>query len=830
MPNEAELPSSGGTEDNESLESQEQQFLPGELCAVEASNARVEIPEDEFKEERENCVKKLFNQVSQRDLVSRRLEVRAAWKARYYGQGHQHLLNGRNGSLALPQNVLMGGQSYDEHDTETNIYLGFQDILTAALTASSPKVRFEPDDPTNASDISAADNSDKARQLIERNNDMPVVLSDHARYLYSDGRAMLYARHILDGQRFGYSNPGLSEQQDEIDYLPETGGAGPGAADAQAEPGNAPGTQGQPRGSEVITAYGVLETKVAIQIRKLCETPYLQLSVETDVTSAKTRYPDQAKEITPASAPTAESDYERLARTSIMMGMRPSNMTSDSMTYNCTEQKTWCRPEFFTEEEDDDLRDWLYQTFPKGLMGVMVGKALCELRNESLDDCWSMAHARPGDGAHRPALGSPVIPIQDKVNDCVDLVHESFMNLIPRVWVDPEVDRAALNDAQRKPGQYLPAPKSANKATADMFFTEQQVQIAEGMIQYAQWLFGEAPQFLSGGSPALFGGDTKGNDTLGGITIQRDQALGRIGLTWRNIRAAYALTMKQAIEAAANYRDSAMSGSIPGKDGQMQNLAIDQNDLKGNIRCFPDQDDNFPESWVAKRAIWNNIIAMSEKNPVIGKILTLPQNLMMAKDKAGLPEMIIPGAAEAEKQLGEIQILLQSPPEPNPAYHEAQEQVQAAAAQAQANGIQIPPEAAQMVQQKMQGIPQMVSTIPVGKLDDHASEAQAIKTWANQSDGIKAKASNPRGFQNVETHYDEHIAALGPPPKPAEKGPSESISFKDLDPQGKVQLAAKGGIQLNLADMQVQEANDKAEKAEQARLKLQGKPASEQVQ
>lgn len=833
MPNTEELQASEGAQDTEQQVQEEQNFQPGELCAVEATNARIELPDDDQKEARENCVKGLFSKVAQRDMVSRRAEIRAAWKARYFDRGNQHILDGPKGTLITPSMVGMGGQGFNDHSDETNIYLGFRDILTAALTAALPSVRFEPDDPTNASDISAAENADKARILIERNNDIMVMLSDVARYLYTDGRVCIYTRHILDGQRFGYSNPGLSEIQDEVSYLPEEG-TGPAEQDAQAEPGSQPGTQGTPRGMAVIKAEGVLETKVAIQANCIDDTPYLQFSRDYDITRGKTKYPEKADEITPSQAPTAESDYERLARTTIMMGMRPSSMTSDSMTYNSTEQMTWCRPEFYAEEQNDDMRAWLYETFPKGLMGVMEGKVLCELRNESMNDCWSMLHARSGDGAHRPALGSPVIPIQEKVNDCVELLHESFMHLIPRVWVASEVDVNALQDAERRPGQYLKAPKApTGKGIAENFFTEQQIEIAEGLIQYMQWLFGEAPQFLSGGTPALFGGDTGKNDTLGGITIQRDQALGRIGLTWRNIRAAYALTMKQAVQAEAEYRQEVMSGSVPGEGKQLQTLSIDPQDLKGNIRCFPDQDDNFPESWVAKRAIWNNIIAMAEKNQLIAAILKIPQNLMLAKDKAGLPEMVIPGADSSEKQLGEIELLLQGAPEPNPALEEAKQQVAEAATKIQAAGVQPPPEAAQAIQQKLAQIPPMISTVPIGKLDGHASELAAIKTWANSSEGIRAKATNPQGFQNVEMHYDEHMAALQKEQagnQPQGKPPSESINLKDLPPEGQVQLAEKGGIHLDLGQMQVKEAQDKAEKSAQAQARLQGKPQTEKVQ
>jgi|HubBroStandDraft_4_1064222.scaffolds.fasta_scaffold00050_8 hypothetical protein len=786
---------------------QEQKFQPGELCSVDATDNRVEIADDdEEAEAKRTCIKHLCSRVAQRDMVSRRLEVRDAWKARYFYRGNQHLLDGPKGTLVTPSMVSLGGQSFDDHNDETNIYLGFGDILGAALTAALPAVRFEPEDPTNASDISASENAEKARQLIERNNDMLTVLADLSRYLYTDGRCVLEARHVLDGQRFGYSNPGVTEEQEEVAYLPEQG-----ENPTPQESGQA-GT-GVPRGSEVITCYGVLESKVAVQSNCLADTSYLQISKEGDITKFKTEYPDKADEIKAGQSPTAESEYERLARTAIMMGMRPSGQNRDSMAHNATKQRTWMRPEFYTEEEDDDLRNWLYQEFPKGLMAVMVSQTLCEQRNESMDDHLTLIHARSGDGAHRPALGSPVIPIQEKLNDCVELTHESFMHLIPRVWVGSEIDVAALQDAERRPGQYLKAPKVTGKGTADLFFTEQQIEIAQGMIQYMQWLFGEAPQFLCGGSPALFGGDTQGNNTLGGITIQRDQALGRVGLTWRNIRGGYANLIRQAVQAAATYREETMTGTVPGQGKQMQKLAIDPNDLKGNIRCFPDQDDNFPESWVAKRAVWNNVIGMAAKNPLLAKVLSTARNMMLAKDKAGLPEMVIPGADSSEKQMGEIQILLQSAPEPNPALQQAQKKIQQAAIEAQQKGIPIPPEAAQQAQQQLAQIPQVISTVKLGKLDDHQSEMNEIETWARSSDGIRAAAEQPEGYENVMTHYDEHAAALkakqGPPPPP--KPPAESINYKDLDPTGKAQMAAQAGIHLDPNALQAEDQQDKVQ-------------------
>src|SRR6266852_4881868 len=164
----------------ETADQEELELLPGELCPIDATNARVELEDDEFgsKAEKEACLQMLANRAAQRDLTSRRLEVRDAWKARYFYRGNQYLLPGKNGSWVMPHMVLMAGQSYDDHNDETNVYLAFADTINAALSAGVPSVRFEADNPTNPADVSASENSEGARRLIERANDMIVVQED----------------------------------------------------------------------------------------------------------------------------------------------------------------------------------------------------------------------------------------------------------------------------------------------------------------------------------------------------------------------------------------------------------------------------------------------------------------------------------------------------------------------------------------------------------------------------------------------------------------------------------------------------------------------------
>lgn len=805
-------------EQAETTEEEVDEFKPGELCPVDAvtDEDRVDLDEDDpsgfSREDKEGILSDLCNKAAQRDLTSYRLEIRDAWKARYFWRGNQYLLPGRNGAWVLPQMVLVGGQSYDDHNQETNIYLAFGLTIIAALTAGTPSVRFEPDDPSNPADQNASENSDGARRLIERANNMIVVQEDMSRFLWTDSRTCVYTHYELDAQRFGYEQTG--ELEDELSYLPELAGK-KAAKRGEEEEFNV--DRGDPRGQEVIEAFGSLETKIPMQTQNIEGCDYLILSREFDIARLKTKYPDKADDLKPFQTATANMEYARLARTSIMTGMRPSNMTQDAQTYNGTEQLTWIRPAFYRSIDDDAKRNWLYDTFPTGAMVAMVGKEICEARRSSMDDHWTLIHAVPGDGSHRPALGQPVIPLQEKLNDCMDYIHDAFMHLIPIKWVDNEaVDVQALAEIQIKPGLYLKMKRKPDKDLASNIFVEPQIQLAEGLLIYVQNLFGEFSQFLCGAFPALFGGNTGTNDTASGINSQRDQALGRVGLTWRNMKAGYARIIRQAVAQAAKFRNSVMTGEIKNAGGEKERINVDPQDLKGNIRCYPDTDENFPESWVAQRAVWGALMTAAATNPILQAILAIPRNLSIMKDKTGLPELVVPQAAAASKQAAEIILLMQTTPVPNPAIEHAREAM---------SQLTPPPGADPMViaaqQQKLAAavaaLPKLVSTVPIDEeLDDHLNEMNEIKTWANLPQGIKARAEKPEEFANVRLHYDEHKRALtallaqqqgqGAPPKPMSEG--LSVNFKDLPPEGQVQAAAKVGIKLDLQKLMAQDQLD----------------------
>jgi hypothetical protein len=124
-----------------------------------------------------------------------------------------------------------------------------------------------------------------------------------------------------------------------------------------------------------------------------------------------------------------------------------------------------------------------------------------------------------------------------------------------------------------------------------------------------------------------------------------------------------------------------------------------------------------------------------------------------------------------------------------------------------------------MAQQAMAQIPQLISTVPIDPdVDDMASMIQTTKDWANSNDGIKAKATNQPGYLNVITQMKEREAFMAQQQQaPQQKPPSESINFKDLPPDGQVEMAGQAGIKLDprllVAKQQQDQQNKESELA-----------------
>jgi hypothetical protein len=258
--------------------------------------------------------------------------------------------------------------------------------------------------------------------------------------------------------------------------------------------------------------------------------------------------------------------------------------------------------------------------------------------------------------------------------------------------------------------------------------------------------------------------------TASGYAIARDQAMGRLGLVWRRTKQFYADVMLLAVDCFRKNRPGDAEIPLLGPDGLFDSRAIRLIDLKGNIAVHPEADETFPRLKSQQRAVIQQLFGIND--PAIQRALVEPANLGYIKNVLGITELVIPGEDSRNKQLREIQQLLTSPPiivpvqvpthvirGSQPASSDgssgaSDEGSQAANSSAGANADQ-----SQVASHQPREL--VLPSVPIDQLlDDHATEFEECKRWANSDAGQAAHMTNPAGFANVRAHAEAHLRAM----------------------------------------------------------------------
>ena len=689
-------------------------------------------------------------------IVARRHEIRKIRQARYFWQGIQNLFwDPTRGDWNLPH--LVGNRGQDENPADEtpryqyvqNIFQAYGLSFIAVMSQDVPSVRFWPQSANRSDDLTAAKAASDVAELIEQNNRAQDLMSTLGYFLWTDGKVGGYVRYVVDGQRFGFK---LQDQLQQVtksitsdSYLcpncgatpqGQTGGmscpeCGVNLGDESFKPGESvpvpqvTGTQKIPQGQEVIDIVGGLELNTPVWCRDQVDYPYLQWQLEVPRAKLKSAYPHVADAIETTPGMAADDVYARASRLSVAQSL-PYTHPGDALYSVTTFLRTWIRPWAFFEIKDKDIREALQQLFPDGCYVAFAGDTYCESRNENMDDHWKVLHAMPGEGQNRPAVGTSMIDIQEQVNDYANIQAENYEYGIPPLFVDPNVvDVDAISSTTAEPAAFYPAQARAGMPLDAGFYQPAPAQVAPDMAQYMQELAGPVAQFLTGLFPAVFGGEMENVKTASGYAMARDQAMGRIGGIWRRLKQFYADTMMLAVDCFRNNRPEDVEVPMLGADNEFEAHIIRLADLKGNIQARPEADETFPRLVSQKRAVIKEL--MESKDPEVAAMLGHPANVGIIKSMLGLSEFTIPGENERNKQLREIE-------------------------------------------QMLQGVP-----VDVDELDDNAVEFLECKRWASSDDGQEAKLQNPAGYQAVKEHAMKHQLLMMPPtmPGPEVGGPKQ---------------------------------------------------------
>lgn len=741
--------------------------VPGDPVALVESlayGANNELMPERYQ----NALRRLVLDFANESDPSRRQEIRRIKQAHQFWRGLQYLWwSERDQNWHLPFEQKVGEQASIEdmprYEFVTNIYQAFGLSIISVLSQDVPRVRLFPQSAQAEEDVAAAKAGTEVAQLVERNNRVGNLIVDEAFELWTSGKVGAYVRYVVDGQRFGF-HPETQIVARQVQLTPgawecrgcgervEEGGKplenfGCPACGMLIELGDfvsgdvvtVPAAETRARvanGQEVITIVGGLELKTPPWANEMHEYPYLQWNMEVHQARLKAAYPHAATKIGTPVAAGGSGQYERMARLQQSQG-GPLTEGGDYNMNLVTFQRTWLRPWAFYQLEDTQLRDELLAMFPDGAYVAFAGEAYCEARNENMDDHWRVLHALPGDGSSgRPALGDALISVQERFNTLSNLQMETYEYGIPPIYADSEVlDFDALTTQTAEPGSHYPARAKPGQPLAAGFFQPAPAQIPPDLAEHAANLMGPVSQFLTGAFPALFGGAMENNDTASGYAMARDQAMGRIGLVWRQMKFFHSDVMLLAVDCFRRNRPQDVEVTLLGAGAAFESKWIRLADLKGNLFAYPETDEQYPTMWSQQRAVLMQLMGSSD--PQMQAVLGNPENMGVVKRLIGLEELVIPDDESRTKQYREIaQLVTQAPV----VYGAGGSANQAA------------------------GEVMLPSILPDAFADNHAVELEVCKRWLSSDAGQVAKADAPAGYANVRAHamlHQRYLEAQG---------------------------------------------------------------------
>jgi hypothetical protein len=438
------------------------------------------------KPELQSALLKLFLKFVADDRYARLVEVRECAHDHHYWRGNQYIwwsdrdkcFNAATGAQTYGAGIDIADMPHFEY--VTNIYQAGGLTAIAAVAGAAPPIRWFPKDPNKPEDIETAEGYEKLAKLIERWNPPKLLLQDEVYYMWCDGVVGLYTEYIEDGEKFGYdTKEALQEGEaqtadqvkcDQCGYTapskhfvspvpcPECGKMLTEENLMQGETTPVPEEAGEehiPKGRQTINAYGALELRRPQWAKEQCDFHYLAYDHEVHYAVLKAKFPDKASQIQPGGGGGTDDTYERNARLSVSQGTNLLTQTGGALSVLCTWSKVWMRPTAFYAASETE-RDELLELFPRGCRVEFCGSTYLTSANESMDDCWVVYHSMPGDGQHRPGLGSSQVSVQDQYNTGTNIRAETYEYGIPTTILDADAwDQGASSEQKSEPGDRI---------------------------------------------------------------------------------------------------------------------------------------------------------------------------------------------------------------------------------------------------------------------------------------------------------------------------------------------------------------------------------------
>lgn len=739
------------------------------------------------------AIDNLVKTFSLRDMYDRRIEVLMDRILRFYVDGVQHVYP--NFGTGVYQIGVSGGyvDLGNGRQLECPEYMGAYNIfrrdfrtLHSVLTQNPPGIDFIPDQVGDPQGQQSAEIAEGYRHYYDTHNDVKNIQEQISRFMCLSGRVVTRTYTTQDAQRWGYNE------------------------------------QNEPRKMETTKVYGTLESRVPITNRDFDTMVFCLIYEDRDFILAKSQNPWIRTKIKPGEAALGESDWERFARLGVKQSRKGYYLTGQALSHLVTEMHGFLRPAAFedsccdnafigespeghefTPEEDSGIvtvRSVLQELFPEGLHAKYIGKNYSESWNEALDDSIDVGFPDVRDGMTGGALMEPAKITQDVFNDYKNAERENYEKGWPATYFKGSAnDYNAIADTRSAPGRFHLLKEAAPDVAIEgnIVYREPDFEVPESFVAAMEELRQTLEPDLVGALPALQG-NAKASQTASGQAMDRSQAMGMLGPAWANMQRMWAGIYTKAVLLASKNKDHGKEIAILQKDGTKATLQL-QKIRKGTFRAKPDVDSSFPENTAAKRANIQQFLPLAGPTPLGAAIYESPDNWEEIIELNGNPDLTLTPALAYKKQMRELELLLEQPPQDNAqAVEQYNVQHAAQALQAVQAGLPEPPYAPP---------PPLLPSIMPEPDDYHLWESRKCQEylssedcWLRQNVGDPEQVQrNLQGIQNVRLHkaiHDQMLAAQQPPPMPP-SGPM--ISKQPAKPHVGGAPEATGQVQKNTA-------------------------------
>lgn len=685
----------------------------------------------------------------------------------------------------------------DQHyDKELNVFRAYLESIIAAMSGTVPTIKCSPDDAENVEDILTAKGADLIAELIATHNDADLKWIK-ALFIYCTQGMIAGYNYSESDEKYGNVKVAKYEETEEetdvsicpncmmqmqgpqldvalginldeslefdpndgdvaINNLMNMGTVCPNCM-LQVDPilgkekifvKRLVGETDQPKSRQCLEVLGGLFVKVPNYAKCQKDVPYLAYCYETHYTNVFAKFPDFREMYVDLGiheiSNSANNEYERWGRLS-------PQYLGDYPTSTPTVRNWWLRPSAFEMVNDEKLRKELKKKFPNGCRCVWVNELFAEACNESLDDHWTLTYNPLSEYIHFDPLGLLLTSVQEITNDLISLTLQTIEHGIPLTFADPKVfDFNAYQNNEATPGAVIPVKSYGGKSISEGFHTLSTTSLSPEVDMLGNRIQ-EMGQFISGALPSLYGGAQPGSSrTASQYAMSNKQAMQRLQTPWKMINVWWKNCFGKMIPA---YIKDMLEDEriVKRKHNSFINSLIKRSELNGTLgNITTSSSDEIPHNW---GSIKDTVIQLMEtQNPLIMESLMAPNNLQIFADAIGLPRFNIVGEDDRQKQLDEIQLLLQSAPMPG--------------------GVD-----------PMGQPTEMPSIFPEFEVDNHKIQAEVCREYLVSESGRQIKVDNEKGYKNILLHLQIHIQMLQQlSAPPATNAPQQQSGQEKLRP------------------------------------------------